>query len=205
MSTGAFAFAQGYLGQSTLVVNGTTYAGSFTPQETENDLLVPISQLAQGMGFSYTWSDNTLSIETAGYQPSKSQAEGPLQFTLSPITTTALTSQRPAYLSGESLRFKLGFTYQGVASAETNQIVTFTVAGIPMRDLSVWLWWEGRWIRVPVSMQASIIHLQPDWFRAKTPTSFAVESSQAGMVTITVSDTSEDSVAPVQFRGTFSY
>lgn len=51
VATGGIAFAQGYLGQSTLVVNGTTYAGAFTPQESASDVLVPISQLAGAMGF----------------------------------------------------------------------------------------------------------------------------------------------------------
>jgi len=69
VATGGFALAQGYLGQSTLTVNGTAYSGTFTPQESANDLLVPVSQLSAAMGFKYAWANNTLAITTNGTTP----------------------------------------------------------------------------------------------------------------------------------------
>lgn len=141
VATGAYAMAQGYLGTSTLVVNGQTYSGAFTPQETADDLLVPVSQLSQAMRFQYTWTNNTLTINTAGSTPSPAPNGGdpnyPLQldYVLSP-GTAGISSPSDVTADSEGAmgddpyaRVILDFNYRGKKKSLPNQNVQLTFGG----------------------------------------------------------------------------
>lgn len=123
LATGAFALAQGYLGQSTLTVNGKTYAGTFTPQESADDLLVPISQLSAAMEFSYTWQNNTLAITTSAAPSTGGEATTPSQY------PEALTLTEP---DGTTVQTAPASDFDGTLSTLVNNQDPFAVVQLSL-------------------------------------------------------------------------
>jgi len=152
VGTGGLAAAQSLLGTTTLVVNGQAYHGAFTPLESSTTLYVPLPQLANAMGFSYTWAKNQLSIETAGYTPPASSSNYPLQLHTGVSVSTA-TTVLPANFqgvapvlggrvilkaftnSGHYTAASIGFTYQRVRrNRPTNRLLLLLLA-YPQRTI----------------------------------------------------------------------
>lgn len=198
-----------FLGPASLVVNGTRFGGTFAPLEDASDLYVPISQLASAMGFDYSWANNTLTVTTAGYQPPSSTASGPLQFNLTAKASSALTALNPKQLTsiGQVARFQLGFQYEGKGTRIRTQKVTFHVSGLPTADVSVWTRGPSGWASLPLAPDGSVT-LSPGLFNnyfSHGIATFGVESSQAGTVQVTITDSSDLTVQPVVFTAAFSY
>jgi len=165
VGTGGLAAAQSLLGTTTLVVNGQAYHGTFTPLESSTTLYISLPQLAQAMGFSYTWAKNQLSIETAGYTPPASSSTYPLQLhtgvSVSAATTILpeqlTTSYGPhllkaMYSKGHYSEVSVGFTYQGANTQQADQPVTMTIAGLPTSDYRVALYnLSNGWVTFPAT------------------------------------------------------
>jgi len=164
VGTGGLAAAQSLLGPTTLVVNGQAYHGTFTPLESSTMLYVPLSQLSQAMGFSYTWAKNQLSIETAGYTPPASSSTYPLQLHTG-VSVSAAATLLPANLrsiaavlggrvilkafaiAGHYTEASVGFTYQGAKTQQADQPVNMTVTGLPAVDYRVGLYnYDYGWV-----------------------------------------------------------
>lgn len=142
VGVGGFAAAQSFLGPTTLMVNGQKYGGSFTPLEANSDLYVPISQLSAAMGFTYTWKDSALTIDTAGYTPPSGASSSPLQLRVTVKNASALTVLPAALLNSTSEAshydaVTVGYRYEGQAVGNADQPIEVTVTGMPLGDAAI--------------------------------------------------------------------
>jgi len=210
-ATSGFAFAQGYLGVSTLTINGKAYPGTFTPQESANDLLVPISQLAAAMGFQYAWTGNTLAITTGKGATSGAgavAATGPVQLAVSVVNATAPIQPNLEEEPSTSVAtlFRVGFTFKGSPTFERGYPVQLTIAGLTPSDISVWWNYNANWVQLKLTGGA--VTLPGADFSALVTTTktqvFAVEGVAPGIVTVTASVPTDTSIAPQSESFTFS-
>ncbi len=208
VGVGGFAAAQSFLGNATLVVNGQTYGGAFTPLEAPKDLYVSLQQLSQAMGFTYTWTKNQLTIDTAGYTPSTGSSNYPLQFHVTVEKSSALTVLSSALGHfqdpGHYTQFTVGFFYQGQRAQISKDRVSLAFAGMPGGALSVnESLTGGGWTYLTNSNR---YNLPPSTFSGQYyARTFRVMADQPGTLQMTITDTSNTQVQPQTITLHFTY